>query len=172
MDSIPDRLKTNYPTKINQTWLYAFLQQQEDPGHLAWKYLTLHEKVRSDSFLNRFHFYNDLLVQPVFILFFWVGFLFFPNLLRWIGVLRSEPTRMNLFLWTISTLQILWKCVTLATLVVDYHATVDTIQWWHVITHHNGGPYITTPAKYSVFAYADAVARIKQTLLTELQTSS
>ena len=171
MESIPKTLKKNYPTKINQTRFYGLLNQQ-DPSKIAWKHTELQKAVRSESLIDRVHFYNDLLVQPVLSICFWLGYVLFPDLLKWMGVVKGNPTKLTFFMWILSTLQILWKFVTNAMLMIDYHATLDTIHIWKVLTHYNGGPFITGPEKYEVFLYADAIARLKNSLQVELQTSS
>jgi hypothetical protein len=160
-----------YPTRSKRANLLFLLNQQGDPAALAWKYIELQKQIRSDVFVERVRFYNDLIVQPILLIIFWSGILFCPWILEWIGF-DVEWSLWNLFFWILSALQTTLRCSSLCSTLWEFSALSETLEYWKHVTHSAGGPFITGPALYSPLLYADAIARIKYSLETSLRKSS
>lgn len=153
-------VQKNYNTPNSRARVKDILKHDHrDPHEIAWRIIEVDKEIRSDSFVDHIRFYNDLLIQPFFTIVFWIGTFIFPWLLEWFGIDISF-TFFNLFLWIISALQTFLKFVDKLKLIKEYHDLASIMFQWKVITHVNGGPFITGPSQYESLIYADAVARI------------
>lgn len=172
MVTLQQILQRNYPTRSRQQQLLSLLESAGDPGKVAWKHIDLNQKVHSDSIVDRISFYNEWLVQPIGTLLFWFVFLFAPGVLSWLGI-QAMFTGHHAVLTIFSAGQTFWRAVQNFFVWEDYWDAQYRFRLWHSVTHVNQGPYITGPAKYYPLLYADAIARITQTLRSMIhQTSS
>jgi hypothetical protein len=167
MTTLNEVLRKNYPTRSKQQQVLSILESAGDPGKIAWKHIELNQKVHSDSLMERFSFYNEFLVQPLGTIVFWFIFLFAPGILTWLGIQTIFSGHRALFsIFTAG--QTFWKGFQNLVAWEDYWEAQYRFRLWHAVTHSNKGPYITGPLKYYPLVYADAIARITQTLRSML----
>lgn len=172
MQTLQSILQRSYPTRIRQQQVLTLLESAGDPAKVAWKHIELNQKVQSDSLMERISFWNELVIQPIGTLIFWLFFLFAPGVLTWLGIgVVFSGHRALLSVFTAG--QTFWRAVQNLLSLEDYWEERSRFKLWHAVTHANQGPYIVGPFKYYPLIYADAIARITQTLRLMIhQTSS
>jgi hypothetical protein len=141
----------------------AYLSNQGDPSAVAWRYMDLEKQVRSNHFLDRVRFFNDLIFQPLYLLGFWILFFIAPGVLTGFGW-DIQPTPWNMMIWGITALQVCIRCGSMLSSLLEYWSLSNVLQQWKIVTHMNGGPFIVGPAQYEPLLYADSIARITHSL--------
>ena len=126
--------------KINQ---YLILNKK-NYFKIADEFVTLHQLFKTDTLLEKFNFWVDLVIYPLYTL---ISILFFKQEL---GIFTMMSTHKTVSKWQQYLRYMELKCET---------------DEWKAIVQSVGGPFISTnDDKYHVYVYADGMQRLHDNL--------
>ena len=126
--------------KINQ---YLILNKK-NYFKIADEFVTLHQLFKTDTLLEKFNFWVDLVIYPLYTL---ISILFFKQEL---GIFTIMSTHKTVSKWQQYLRYMELKCET---------------DEWKAIVQSVGGPFISTnDDKYHVYVYADGMQRLHDNL--------